>query len=444
MKKMWGGRFSEEPDPGALRFTASISFDARLWREDLRASDAWAGALARAAVITSDEARAIRSGLQSVGAELESGSFSFAPDDEDIHTAVERRLTELIGPVAGKLHTGRSRNDQVATDMRLWVMEAESRIIAQLARLQRSIVDRADEHAGTIMPGYTHLQRAQPITFGHWLMACFWALERDRGRLLDIRERASVMPLGSGAIAGTPYAIDRKALAEQLGFKRFSENSIDAVSDRDFVVELLFTAALFGTHLSRLSESIVLFSTAEFGFVTLSDAYATGSSLMPQKKNPDVFELARGKAGTLIGHLTGLLSTLKGLPSAYDKDLQEDKQPVFAACDALDAMLPVIAGAISTMSVNAGKMAGALDTSMLATEQADQLVSNGLSFRDAHAAVGEALKQGASDGSVADIASFEAAIARRDATGGTSVRSVKEQIAAARLILADDGDPKHE
>ena len=460
MTKLWGGRFSQGLDPLAHQFNASLPFDQRLWSQDIRGSIAWTMALARVGVVSPVESVQIASGLERIHDEFAFGTFAFAPSDEDIHTAVERRLTELIGPVAGKLHTGRSRNDQVATDFRLWVMEAEDRDIAQLRELQRALVAQAEAHTETLMPGYTHLQRAQPITFGHWLMGFFWALERDVDRWIASRSRASVCPLGSGALAGTAYPIDRAALAADLGFARVSENSLDAVSDRDFAVEFLFDAALTASHLSRLAEGLILFSSSEFGFVALADAYSTGSSLMPQKKNPDVLELTRGKAGTLVGYLTGLMTTLKGLPSAYDKDLQEDKPPVFAAFDALDVMLPVLAGTISTLTVNANRMADALDTSMLATELADYLVRKGVPFREAHHIVGQAVQkaqdarpkaQGGGleslsieelrelspvfEADVAAVWDFRAAVNRRTATGGTGSEAVWAQIQKAKEIL---------
>jgi argininosuccinate lyase len=460
MTKLWGGRFSQGLDPLAHQFNASLPFDQRLWSQDIRGSLAWTMALARVGVVSPVESVQIASGLERIHDEFAFGTFAFAPGDEDIHTAVERRLTELIGPVAGKLHTGRSRNDQVATDFRLWVMEAEDRVIAQLRELQRALVAQAEAHAEMLMPGYTHLQRAQPITFGHWLMGFFWAMERDLDRWGESRARASVCPLGSGALAGTAYPIDRAALAADLGFAHVSENSLDAVSDRDFAVEFLFDAALTASHLSRLAEGLILFSSAEFGFVTLADAYATGSSLMPQKKNPDVLELTRGKAGTLLGYLTGLMTTLKGLPSAYDKDLQEDKPPVFAAFDALDVMLPVLAGTLATLAVNADRMAAALDTAVLATELADYLVRKGVPFREAHHIVGqvvqkaESRKQKAGGGGletlsleelkeispvfeadVAEMWDFRAAVNRRTATGGTGGEAVRVQIQKAKEIL---------
>ena len=363
MTKLWGGRFAAGTDALAHQLNASLPFDQRLWREDIAGSVAWAQALGRAGVLSPLEAVQITAGLQQVHDEFAAGAFVFAPGDEDIHTAVERRLTELIGPVGGKLHTGRSRNDQVATDFRLWALAAGARLIEHTRTLQHALLAQAEAHAETLMPGYTHVQRAQPVTFGHWLMAHFWALERDVDRWQAARERAGGSPLGCGALAGSAYPVDRAALAAELGFRRPAENSLDAVSDRDFAAEFLFNAALTGTHLSRLAEALILFSTAEFGFVTLADAYATGSSLMPQKKNPDMLELARGKAGTLVGLLTGLLTTLKGLPSAYDKDLQEDKPAVFAAFDTLDVLLPVTAGVVATLTVNAARMRAALESS---------------------------------------------------------------------------------
>jgi argininosuccinate lyase len=450
MTKLWGGRFSEDPNALAYEFNASLPFDQRLWDVDIRGSIAWAHGLARAGVITSAESEQIVSGLGQIHAEFSAGNFKFTPSDEDIHTAVERRLGELIGAPAGKLHTGRSRNDQVATDFRLWVIEAEEKLVAHLRDLQRALVAQAEAHVESLMPGYTHLQHAQPITFGHWLMGFFWALERDRERWTASRSRAAVCPLGSGALAGTAYPIDRAALAADLGFARASENSLDSISDRDFAVEFLFNAALTASHLSRLAESLILFSSSEFGFVALSDAYSTGSSLMPQKKNPDVLELTRGKTGTLIGQLTGLLATLKGLPSAYDKDLQEDKPPVFAAFDTLSLMLPVLAGTIATLKVNTEKMAGALETSLLATELADYLVKKGLPFREAHHVVGQAVKLGpleslgleklrtlspVFEADVQSLWDFRAAVNRRTATGGTGTESVRAQIRVAQEIL---------
>jgi argininosuccinate lyase len=451
MTKLWGGRFSEDPNELAYQFNASLAFDQRLWAEDIRGSVAWTHGLAQAGVISADEAQQLVSGLNQVRAEFEAGAFRFQPSDEDIHTAVERRLGELIGASAGKLHTGRSRNDQVLTDFRLWLLDAEGQMLGRVRGLQGALVALAEAHAGTLMPGYTHTQRAQPVTLGHWLMGHFWALERDVDRWLASRARASVCPLGSGALAGTAYPVDRAALAAELGFDRISENSLDAIADRDFAVEFLFNAALLGSHLSRLADSLILFSSAEFGFVTLADAYSSGSSLMPQKKNPDVLELTRGKAGTLLGYLTGLLATLKGLPSAYDKDMQEDKTPVLAAFDALDLMLPVVTGALATLKINVDKMQAALDPSLLATELADYLVRKGVSFREAHHIVGQAVRLGPLDkiglerlrelspvfeADVEEVWDFRAAVNRRTVPGGTSEASVQAQIMEAKQRLS--------
>ena len=451
--KLWGGRFAAETNSLVHEFNASLPFDRRLWDVDIRGSMAWAMALTRAGLLTPVESVQITAGLGQIHDEFAAGAFTFAPGDEDIHTAVERRLIEIVGPVGGKLHTGRSRNDQVATDFRLWVMEAEDKIVERLRALQHTLLAQAEAHAQTLMPGYTHLQRAQPITFGHWLLGFFWALERDCQRWAASRDRASTCPLGSAALAGTAYPIDRAALAADLGFARVSENSLDAVSDRDFAVEFLFDAALAASHLSRLAEALIIFSSAEFGFVTLADEYTTGSSLMPQKKNPDVLELTRGKAGTLIGHLTGLLATLKGLPSAYDKDLQEDKPPVFAAFDALDLMLPILAGVILTLTIHADRLAAALDASLLATELADYLVRKGVPFRQAHHIVGQAVQKAQGGGldslsldelrelspafeaDVQSVWNLWAAVNRRTAMGGTGLEALQAQIHQARAVL---------
>jgi argininosuccinate lyase len=454
MTSLWGGRFSGKLDEGAFALNTSLPFDKRLATQDVKGSVAWADALAKAGVVTQAESARIISGLEAVEAEFESGSFPFAGSDEDIHTAIERRLGELIGPLAGKLHTGRSRNDQVATDLRLWILDALPELETALGGLQSTLVTKAEKHLSTLMPGYTHLQRAQPITLAHWLLSHFWALQRDRERLADLSNRVATLPLGCAALAGTAFPVDRTALAKALGFDTPAPNSLDAVSDRDFAAEYLFCAAMIGLHLSKLAENIVLFTTAEFGFFELADAFSTGSSLMPQKKNPDMFELARGKAGTLIGLLTGLLATLKGLPSTYDKDLQEDKIPVFQATDTLLAILPVLAGALETMTVNEKRMFDAIDASMLATDLADYLVRKGVPFREAHGIAGKAVRAAAEKGMGLDhltlndwqvLGPFEAdvdqvfdpmkSVERRNAIGGTSPRAVKEQLLNARSIL---------
>ncbi|MGQ9834185.1 MAG: argininosuccinate lyase [Candidatus Villigracilaceae bacterium] len=454
MTTLWGGRFSTELDEAAFLLNASLPFDKRLAMQDVRGSLAWAEAIHAAGVLSDTELATLADGLSTIAGEFANTTFIFQESDEDIHTAVERRLGELIGPLAGKLHTGRSRNDQVATDFRLWMLETLPKLDAAIAGLQSALVTLAEKHASTLMPGYTHLQRAQPVTLGHWLLSHFWALNRDRERLADLRDRVAILPLGCGALAGTAFPVDRSALAEALGFDAPAPNSLDAVSDRDFAAEYLFCAAMTGVHLSRLSEQMVLFSTAEFGFFELSDAFSTGSSLMPQKKNPDLFELARGKAGTLIGLLTGMLATLKGLPSTYDKDLQEDKVPVFQATDTLLAILPVLAGALATMTIHEERMRAAIDASMLATDLADYLVRKGVPFREAHGVAGKAVRVAAEQGLSLDqlplnawqaLGPFEAdvkdvfdplkSVERRNAVGGTSPQSVKNQIEICKTKL---------
>lgn len=453
---LWGGAFSDPTDADLRRLNDSISFDRRLYAHDISGSIAYAQALAVAGVITDAELDDLVRGLKQVLGEFDTDTFEIKPGDEDIHTAVERRLTEMVGVVGGKLHTGRSRNDQVATDFRLWTLDALEAVRDQVATMQRAIIGKASEHLHTLMPGYTHLQPAQPITAAHWLMSFFWMFVRDSDRLRYAIESAGAsMPLGSGALAGTPLQIDRESLAETLGFAAPSQNSLDSVSDRDFVAEALFALALMGAHLSRFAEDVILFSNPAFGFITLDDRYSTGSSLMPQKRNPDPLELARGKTGRLIGGLTGLLTTLKGLPSGYNKDLQEDKAALFDAVDTMHALLPVITAMIHTLMLNADKMRAALDENMLATDLADTLVSKGLPFRDAHHAAGRAVRMAAQNGvplsaltvaelqtisplfgdDVRTVFDFGASVARRANIGGTAPSAVREQIAAAQSWL---------
>ncbi|HVM71987.1 MAG TPA: argininosuccinate lyase [Anaerolineales bacterium] len=449
---LWGGRFGGKLDPQAWALNASLGFDRRLARQDVRGSQAWAKALEKAGVLSQEEGVQILSGLERIQGEFERQEFVFQESDEDIHTAVERRLGELAGPVAGKLHTGRSRNDQVATDLRLWLLEAIQNLEAALVGLQSVLVERAETDLNILLPGYTHLQRAQPILLGHWWLSHFWPLQRDRERLSQLGARTASLPLGSGALAGTTFPVDRMALAADLGFSQPSDNSLDAVSDRDFVAEFLFCAALIGTHLSKLSESVVLFSSAEFGFFELSDAFSTGSSLMPQKKNPDVFELTRGKAGTLLGYLAGWMATLKGLPSTYDKDLQEDKVPVFNAYDTLLGVLPVLAGALQTLILHPERMRAAIDSGMLATDLADYLVLKGLPFRQAHGIAGQAIQMAGKSGKSLEmltLAEFQGlsslidqdvyrvfdpqqSVARRNVPGGTAPEAVKMQLQNAK------------
>ncbi len=455
--KLWGGRFEKETHALLETFNASVGFDWRLYEADIRGSIAYARALGRLDLLTDTEVSALVDGLARVKDEFDAGDFEFQPADEDIHTAVERRLYERIGEVAGKLHTGRSRNDQVATDVRLYLLARIPVLRGHLRGLQAAIIELAAIHLDAIMPGYTHLQPAQPILFSHWVMAFFWMLERDRDRLLDLEERVSVMPLGSAALAGHTFGLDRKALASDLGFDRVSENSLDAVADRDFVAETLFWAALLQTHLSRMAEDLIVYASAEFGFVELDDAFSTGSSIMPQKKNPDALELARGKTGRLVGNLVGLLTTLKGIPSAYDKDLQEDKEPLFDTLDTLEVELPVLAGVIKTLRVNAAQMEAALGDELLATDLADYLVRKGLPFRESHHRVGRVVRASLERDcdlrslpldvyqeisplfgeDIYEVLDFEASVAYRDGIGGTARSSVKRQISRARAILSD-------
>jgi argininosuccinate lyase len=450
---LWGGRFSTKLNEQAWDLNSSLPVDQRMAIQDVEGSLAWADALHKANILLDEEHASISLGLDTVKGEFASGQFSFVPSDEDIHTAVERRLTELVGPIAGKLHTGRSRNDQVATDFRLWMLQAIPQLDSAFRVLQSALIEQAEKAGETLMPGYTHLQRAQPILLSHWWLSHYHPLQRDRERLADLIKRVSILPLGCGALAGTPVSVDRASLAESLGFAVAAPNSLDSVSDRDFAAEFLFCATMSGIHLSKLAEQIVLYTSAEFGFFELSDAFSTGSSLMPQKKNPDMFELTRGKAGTLIGMLTGLLATLKGLPSTYDKDLQEDKAPVFAAMDTLLAILPVIAGALRTITAKPEKMRNAIDSFMMATDLADYLVNKGVPFRETHAIAGKAVrlagerKVGLEELSLEEYQAlcpmFEAnvyqvfdplkSVEKRNAIGGTSLQSVKMQIAECKI-----------
>jgi argininosuccinate lyase len=455
MSKLWGGRFDKPTDELVHQLNASISFDARLYDEDISGSVAWARGLSGAGVLNNTELETIVSGLEKVRIEFGEGVFEFQPGDEDIHTAVERRLTEIIGPVAGKLHTGRSRNDQVATDFRLWVMKACNEILVHLVELQRTLVDHAEAYLDLAMPGYTHLQHAQPITWGHWVLSHFWPLARDAERYAQVLDRAAVLPLGSAALAGSAFPVDREMLARELGFAKTSQNSLDAVSDRDFAADFLYAAAMLGIHLSRLSEQLILFSSSEFGFVVIDDAYSTGSSLMPQKRNPDTLELTRGKSGRLIGRLTGLLTTLKGLPSTYDKDLQEDKEPVFDAYDTLVMTLPVMSGLLQTVQLRRDQIEAQLEPSLLATDLADYLVKKGVPFREAHHIVGQVVTQAEAkqvpltlltlaelrsiceqfDEDVESVFELTTALASRSVKGGTAPSALEEQLRAAKEAM---------
>jgi argininosuccinate lyase len=376
-----------------MAYTVSLGYDRRLAPDDIAGSHAHVRGLVRAAILTHTEAAAISAALDTAAEELAEGRFAFVASDEDIHTAVERRVTELAGPAGAKIHTGRSRNDQVATDLRLYTKRALAQVAARVLNLQDVLAARAGEAGDAHLPGYTHLQRAQPILLAHHLLAHGWALARDVDRLLVTRARADVSPLGAGALAGSSLPLDPVATAEDLGFAAVFDNSLDAVSDRDFVAEALFDLALIGVHLSRIGEEIVLWASDEFAFLRLDDAYATGSSMMPQKKNPDIAELARGRSGRLIGHLTGLLATLKGLPLTYNRDLQEDKEPLFDAVDQVLGTLDALGGLLATATFDTGAMAAAADSPYAAaTDLAELLVERGMAFREAHAVVGEVVR----------------------------------------------------
>ena len=455
MSKMWGGRFSKATDALMERFNASIGFDWQLWEADIAGSMAYARALVQAGLITAAERDQLIGGLRTIQSEFAQGAFDLRIQDEDIHTAVERRLGEIVGEVAGKLHTGRSRNDQVATDTRLYLRQRVDELAEALAALQRAIVAQAQAHLGVIMPGYTHLQQAQPVLFSHWLLSFFWMLQRDRERLGELRQRVDVCPLGSGPLAGHAFGLDRAALGADLGFARISENSIDAVSDRDYIAEFLFWAALLGAHLSRLAEDLIIWCSAEYRFVQLDEAYSTGSSIMPQKRNPDSLELLRGKSGRLVGNLVALLTVLKGIPSAYDKDLQEDKERLFDTVETMSLALPVAAGVIATLQVNGEAMAAALDDGLLATDLADYLVRKGVPFRQSHKLVGQAVRRAEERGvrlrdlspeeyaaispafgaDVYGVFDFRAAVEHKSAPGGTATAAVREQIEHAKRAL---------
>ena len=456
MTRLWGGRYSGDIDARMWRFNASIGIDIRLAAADVRGSQAYARALGHAGVLTHREVATLVDGLAQIAVDIENGLFVPESGDEDIHTAVERRLGELIGPLAGKLHTGRSRNDQVATDVRLWMLEALPALAEALRETQAAIVAQAAAQIDVLMPGYTHLQPAMPVRFSHWLMSYFWMLERDHERLRDLLPRVGQSPLGAAALAGNAYGVDRLALAEDLGMDAVLENSMDAVAARDMVLETLSWGAILATHLSRLAEDLILYSSAEFGFVRLAERYTTGSSIMPQKRNPDSMELVRGKTGRLVGNLTRLLVTVKGIPSTYDKDLQEDKEPLFDTVDTLADLLPIVAGVIASLEVCPERMYTALNDAMLATDLADYLVKRGLPFREAHHVVGQAVllaetrATGLRELSLAgyqslwpgfqsdlfDVLSYEGSVETHTARGGTARAAVQEQIALARGKLA--------
>jgi len=453
--QMWGGRFALGPSEALDALNRSLPVDHRLWPQDVIASKAWVHALGRVGVVSPAEEAQLENGLDRVAERLADGAAVGAPD-EDVHTLVERLLYEEVGTVAGKLHTGRSRNDQVATDLRLWTLDAIDELDAAVAALGRTLVTKAKDGVDAILPGYTHGQRAQPVRWAYVLLAHAWPLVRDRQRLADARRRVAELPLGSGALAGSGFPVDRVLLKEALGFRAVSANGLDATGDRDFVAEVLFTIALIGTHLSRLGAELVTYASGEYAFITLSDAFSTGSSLMPQKRNPDVFELARGKAGRLLGDLVALLTTLKGIPAGYQKDLQEDKALLFDACDTLALVLPAVTGALDTLTVNAERMAAALDPAMRATDLADLLVEAGVPFRESHGLVGRLVREAekarvpldkvptavaaaihpALGAAVAQLGSWEDSVESRGTAGGASRTSVEAQIDELRRAFS--------
>ncbi|HWV57719.1 MAG TPA: argininosuccinate lyase [Longimicrobiales bacterium] len=454
--RLWGGRFAGGPAPSLDELNRSLPVDKRLWAEDVQGSRAWVLALEKAGVVKGDEARQLDAGLARVAQRLEGGAADDAPD-EDIHTLVERLLYEEVGALAGKLHSGRSRNDQVATDTRLWAMRVGSAIRDDIAALQAALLEQAERKVDLLIPAYTHIRRAQPVRVAHWILAHFWALERDRDRMADALRRVAVLPLGSGASSGSGFPVDRELLKDRLGFLGISRNSLDAIGDRDWVCELVFVSALTGAHLSRLAEDLILFSSEEFGFVRLPEAYTTGSSLMPQKRNPDGLELARGKAALLAGDVAASLALLKGLPTGYQKDLQEDKTLLFRAFDALGLLLPVTRETVAGLEFEEEALAAAVDDDMLlATDLADELVRRGVPFREAHGAVGTLIRlaeeRGVSPRNLPpDVwasvhpafgppagpprVAPEASVEARAVAGGTARASVLAQIEAARLAL---------
>ena len=458
-KNLWGGRFTGEIDRGFSEFNSSFAFDRRLFEVDVRASIAHCDGLAGAGVLTTAESEEIKSALnQIMGLGRSQANYFDDLAAEDVHSFVEARLVEMIGDTGRKLHTGRSRNDQVATDLRLWLREEIDRLISALRDAQQALLDLAEANRVAVIPGYTHLQRAQPLMFAHWCLAYFEMLARDRERLADARKRVNVMPLGSAALAGTSFPIDRDAVARALGFDAVSSNSLDAVSDRDFVIEFAGAASLIMLHLSRLAEDVILYSTTEFGFFELSDAVATGSSLMPQKKNPDAMELVRGKTGRVFGHLTALLTMMKGLPLAYNKDMQEDKEAIFDTAGTVSAALSITSTVLRNVRLNEARAREAASQGYLnATELADYLARKGVSFREAHETVGRIVKHAMerqaelNDLSLDDLKSFstlieedvfvslslEQTLATKAQKGGTAPDRVAEALAAARASLAN-------
>ncbi len=444
---MWKGRFAKATADLVQQYGESISYDWRLYKHDIAGSIAHARAQVKAGLLTDAEFAAIETGLRTIEQEIDAGAFDFSIELEDIHMNIESALTDRIGAPGAKLHTARSRNDQVATDTRLYCREEIDTLTAHLTELQGALLQQADQHAAAVIPGYTHLQRGQPVTVGHHLLAYVEMIDRDKSRLADCRPRVNVCPLGSGALAGSTINLDRRQIADELGFDRVTTNSMDAISDRDYIAELLFDLALVGTHLSRLSEDLILWCSSEFGFATLSDAHTTGSSLMPQKKNPDVCELTRGKTGRLYGNLIALLTAAKGLPLTYNRDLQEDKEPLFDSIDTLKLALKVNTEMIADMAINVDTcLAAASDPLLLATDLADYLVKNGVPFRQAHELVGQAVAVSVQTNTpldqldltqvsehygadAKDVFDLQTALAARTNPGAPSVGNVRAEVA---------------
>jgi argininosuccinate lyase len=456
-EKLWAGRFTQPTDAFVEEFTASINFDQRLYRYDIQGSTAHARMLARQGIISETEMLSIVDGLANILGEIERGEFSFSVAREDIHMNIEARLIELIGPVGGKLHTARSRNDQVALDVRLYLRDELDAIDTGLLRLKNALLDQAEQNLDVIMPGFTHLQTAQPVLFAHHLLAYFEMFCRDAERLRDLRKRVNILPLGAGALAGTTFPIDREWVAAQLDFDGVTRNSLDSVSDRDFAIEFCSAASLLMMHLSRFSEELILWSSAEFNFIELADAFCTGSSIMPQKKNPDVPELVRGKSGRVYGNLVSLLTLMKALPLAYNKDMQEDKEPLFDTIDTVRGSLKVFAEMIAGMQVHAANMRQAAGRGFsTATDVADYLVRKGLPFRQAHEVVGKTVRYCVENGKdipelgldefqqfsarieadIYDFVTLDASVNSRKATGGTAREAVEREIARARRSLS--------
>lgn len=456
--KLWGGRFTGKTDPLMELYNASLPYDQKMYQEDLTGTKAYTSALKRAGLLNDHELSEIHRGLEVIAEEWKKGEFKEQPGDEDIHTANERRLGEIIGrDIAGKVHTGRSRNDQVATDMRLYVRNQLKSMRQILVGLIQVMTTRADKEMDVLMPGYTHLQRAQPIRWAHWLSSHATYLASDLERLDQVIARVNVSPLGAGALAGHPFGIDRETLAKDLEFEGVIGNSLTAVADRDFVVEVLFWGSLVLNHLSKFSEDLIIYSSAEFGFIKLADAYSTGSSLMPQKKNPDSLELLRGKSGRVFGQLAGFMMSLKATPSTYNKDLQEDKEPLFDCLTTVSHSISIATGVISTLAIDAQKMQGALTMDMLATDLADYLVRKGVPFRETHHISGEAVRTAEAEGlsgidkltveqykkidsrfeaDVQDVFNFEVSVERRTATGGTASSAIRKQLDAIRQKIS--------